>query len=63
MPTQTEIEDEINFELQQATLMADFTNVVEEIGHQVKTERKARNLKMEAEEQAGVEDILEDLFE
>lgn len=57
-----EREININFALQQESLMLEFTSNVEAIDQEVKTEQKARNSQAEEEEKAGAEDILEELY-
>ncbi len=51
----------INFALQQESLMNDFISHVEEVDHQVKSDQKVRTDKIEAEEHSHAEDILDEL--
>jgi hypothetical protein len=51
----------INFALQQESLMQEFTSSVEEVNQDVKARQEARNTEIEAAEKEGVEEILEEL--
>lgn len=51
----------INFALQQESLMQDYTSSVEEVNQEVKAKQEARNTKIEAAEREGAEEILEEL--